>query len=64
MSSPEFAINVYVDWLKPGPTMTALAKPRQRRSLVDEAYAELKWEEVLAYETAPHPIEFQMYYSS
>ena len=28
-----------------------------------EAYIELKMEEVTAYEIAPHPIEFQMYYS-
>ena len=28
-----------------------------------EAYIELKMEEVTAYEMAPHPIEFQMYYS-
>jgi len=28
-----------------------------------EAYAELKWSELKAYEMAPHPIEFQMYYS-
>ncbi len=28
-----------------------------------EAYAELKWEEVYALERAPHPIEFEMYYS-
>ena len=28
------------------------------------AYLELKWEEILRYETAPHPIEFQMYYSA
>ncbi|MGR3661966.1 MAG: type I glutamate--ammonia ligase [Paracoccaceae bacterium] len=28
-----------------------------------EGYAELKWEEVYAYEHTPHPIEFQMYYS-
>ena len=28
------------------------------------AYIELKMEEVLRYETAPHPIEFEMYYSS
>ncbi|AEP09705.1 type I glutamate--ammonia ligase [Micavibrio aeruginosavorus] len=27
-------------------------------------YIELKMEEVMAYETMPHPIEFQMYYSS
>lgn len=27
------------------------------------AYMELKWEEVQAFEMAPHPIEFQMYYS-
>ena len=29
-----------------------------------EGYIELKMEEVLAYETMPHPIEYQMYYSS
>ena len=29
-----------------------------------EAYSELKWEEIYAFEQAPHPIEFQMYYSS
>ena len=29
-----------------------------------EAYVELKMEEVLKYETMPHPIEFSMYYSS
>ena len=29
-----------------------------------DAYIELKMEEVLAFEQAPHPIEFQMYYSS
>jgi len=28
-----------------------------------DSYLELKWEEILRYETAPHPIEFQMYYS-
>ncbi len=28
-----------------------------------DAYVELKMEEVTAYETMPHPIEFQMYYS-
>ena len=28
-----------------------------------EAYVELKWEEVYAFEHTPHPIEFQMYYS-
>ncbi|MEM7223838.1 MAG: type I glutamate--ammonia ligase [Pseudomonadota bacterium] len=28
-----------------------------------EAYAELKWEEIFAFEQAPHPIEFKMYYS-
>ncbi|MCC6467851.1 MAG: type I glutamate--ammonia ligase [Alphaproteobacteria bacterium] len=28
------------------------------------AYLELKWEEVYAFEHTPHPIEFQMYYSS
>lgn len=29
-----------------------------------DAYIDLKMEEVLAYETMPHPIEFMMYYSS
>jgi glutamine synthetase len=29
-----------------------------------DSYIELKWEEVYATEMAPHPIEFQMYYSS
>jgi len=24
---------------------------------------ELRWEEVLAFETSPHPIEYKMYYS-
>ncbi len=28
-----------------------------------EGYMELKWEEVYAFEHAPHPVEFQMYYS-
>ena len=28
-----------------------------------EAYMELKWEEVYAFEHTPRPIEFQMYYS-
>ena len=28
-----------------------------------EAYMELKWEDVYAFEHTPHPIEFQMYYS-
>jgi glutamine synthetase len=28
-----------------------------------EAYMELKWEEVYAFEHTPHPIEFQMHYS-
>ena len=28
-----------------------------------EGYAELKWEEVYAFEHAPHPVEYQMYYS-
>ncbi|HLF58057.1 MAG TPA: type I glutamate--ammonia ligase [Alphaproteobacteria bacterium] len=31
-------------------------------SLID-SYIELKWGEVKAYDMAPHPIEFQMYYS-
>ena len=29
-----------------------------------DSYLELKWEEIYTYEHAPHPIEFQMYYSS
>ena len=29
-----------------------------------EGYIELKMEEVLRYETMPHPVEFDMYYSS
>jgi glutamine synthetase len=29
-----------------------------------DGYMALKWEEVFAFEHAPHPIEFQMYYSS
>ncbi len=28
-----------------------------------DAYLELKWEEIFTFEHAPHPIEFQMYYS-
>jgi len=28
-----------------------------------DAYIELKYEEVLAFETSPHPIEYKMYYS-
>ncbi len=29
-----------------------------------DAYLELKWEEIFTLEHAPHPVEFQMYYSS
>ncbi len=29
-----------------------------------DAYLELKWEEVSRFEMAPHPIEFDMYYSA
>jgi glutamine synthetase len=29
-----------------------------------DAYAELKWEEVLRVETTPSPVEFDMYYSA
>ena len=29
-----------------------------------EAYMDLKWEEVYNFEHTPHPVEFQMYYSS
>ena len=29
-----------------------------------KSYCDLKWTEVVAFETAPHPIEFQMYYSA
>ena len=28
-----------------------------------QSYCELRWEEVLKFEQAPHPIEFNMYYS-
>ena len=28
-----------------------------------ESYAELRWEEVYAFEHAPHPIEYKLYYS-
>jgi glutamine synthetase len=28
-----------------------------------DAYVDLKWEEVYAYEHTPHPIEYQLYYS-
>ena len=28
-----------------------------------DGYLELKWGEVIAFEQAPHPIEFAMYYS-
>lgn len=28
-----------------------------------DSYMELKWEEVLRFETTPHPVEFDMYYS-
>ncbi|MBI3710506.1 MAG: type I glutamate--ammonia ligase [Proteobacteria bacterium] len=42
------------DFLKKGDVFTD--------DLID-AYIELKWEEVYAFEHTPHPIEFQMYYS-
>ena len=29
-----------------------------------EAYIDLKMEEVVQFEHAPHPVEFKMYYSS
>jgi len=28
-----------------------------------EGYLKLKWEEVFRFEHAPHPVEFEMYYS-
>ena len=28
-----------------------------------DAYMELKWEEIYAYEHTPHPVEYKMYYS-
>ena len=28
-----------------------------------DGYMALKWEEVLRFETTPHPVEFDMYYS-
>jgi glutamine synthetase len=42
------------DFLRKGDVMT--------EELIS-GYLELKWEEVLTFEQAPHPIEFQMYYS-
>ena len=29
-----------------------------------EAYAEIKWAEVMRWETTPSPVEFDMYYSA
>ena len=29
-----------------------------------DAYCEVKWEEVMRWETTPSPVEFDMYYSS
>jgi glutamine synthetase len=29
-----------------------------------DAYSELKWEEVMRWETSPSPVEFDMYYSA
>ncbi|MFQ5467962.1 MAG: glutamine synthetase, partial [Kiloniellaceae bacterium] len=29
-----------------------------------DSYLELKWEEINRFEQAPHPVEFQMYYSA
>jgi glutamine synthetase len=29
-----------------------------------DAYVELKWEEVMRWETTPSPVEYDMYYSS
>jgi glutamine synthetase len=29
-----------------------------------DGYIQLKWEEVYNFEHTPHPVEFQMYYSS
>ena len=29
-----------------------------------DAYCELKWEEVLRFETTPSPVEYDMYYSA
>ena len=29
-----------------------------------DAYIELKWEEVMRWETTPSPVEFDMYYSA
>jgi glutamine synthetase len=31
---------------------------------VIDGYIELKWEEIYNFEHTPHPVEFQMYYSS
>ena len=43
------------DFLKRGDVFTD--------DLID-SYIELKWEEVYNFEHTPHPVEFQMYYSS
>ena len=43
------------DFLKKGDVFTD--------DLID-GYIELKWEEVYNFEHTPHPVEFQMYYSS
>jgi glutamine synthetase len=48
-------LDVGRDFLKKGDVMTD--------DMID-AYIELKMSEVTAFEMAPHPIEFQMYYSS
>src|SRR6478736_4357624 len=49
------ALQADSDFLKKGDVFTA--------DLID-SYLELKWEEIYAYEHTPHPIEFDMYYSS
>ena len=49
------ALDADRDFLKKGDVFTD--------DLID-GYLELKWEEVFTFEHAPHPIEYQMYYSS
>ncbi|MEK9660579.1 MAG: type I glutamate--ammonia ligase, partial [Alphaproteobacteria bacterium] len=49
------AVSADRDFLKKGDVMTD--------DMID-GYLELKMDEVLAFEMAPHPIEFQMYYSA
>lgn len=48
------AVKADADFLKKGDVFT--------EDFID-AYVELKWEEVYAFEHTPHPVEYEMYYS-